>query len=698
MLSGNYYRIMPAKCLCLGALLCSLALAIPDVITRWDFNSPVPDASTATGSLLPSIGAGTAAKVGPVTESFAGGGASDPAASDNTAWNTSEYPAVNLANKTAGVRFNVSTVGYDRISVSYSQRNSSTASRYSRFQYSTNGGITFLELDPAATLNANFTNRTVDLSGFSGVATNSLFVFRLVTEWERTATLSGLNEYVATADTSTYNVSGTIRFDMVTISGTPLPGANTPPTISAVSNQVLRVGKTSPAIPFDVFDGESPAASLALQATSSNPATLSPATIILGGSGTNRTVSLTAGDQPGVATVTLYVIDPGGKSNNNSFAVTVLPANTAPVISTFPPTNVIAGQDLAALPFTVGDAESPADALFVSAASENQGLVPTGLLTLGGSGSNRTLTVGCAPGQHGIAPITVNVSDGTNTSQAEFALMVRPSAEIVFLDPFDYADGSLLTNSGFLWNNRSGTEGQAQVLGGKLLLTATNTEDVMGKLAGGPYGRGSNVSLFAGFDLRLLVPPKANPGYFAHFSDGTSLRARIFAGLSNAAPNCFRLLVANGSATNFAHSLDLETNVCYRVVVQFDLDSLSSRLWVNPTSADDPSVAALDIVSPVSKITGFGFRQDADLGATMVVDDLRVGLTFASVSATNAFATRPVVTIGTAAGGPVLTWSDPAFLLQSAPSPEGLFTNVPGAQSPHAPIAPGSVRYFRLVK
>ena len=689
---------MQTRCLLLGALWCSLVPATADIITRWDFNSPVPDASTATGTTLPSQGMGAATKVGPVTESFAAGSSNDPAPSDNTAWNTTEYPAVNLANKSAGVRFDVSTVGYQGISVSYSQRNSNTASRYTRFQYSTNGGVTFLDLAAAATLNANFTNRTVDLSALPGVADNPLFAFRLVAEWEYTATMSGLSGYIATADGSTYGVGGTIRIDMVSVSGTLLPGANTPPTISSVPNQLLRVSATSPEIPFTILDAESPAASLLLQAASSRAETIPVSGISFGGEGANRTVTLTAGAQPGTATVTLYVIDPGGKSNHTSFAVNVLPANTVPVISAIPSTNVIAGQGLGPLPFTVGDAESPADALVVSAVSANPGLAPNELLALSGTGSNRTLAVSFTPGQHGVAPLTVRVSDGTNTAETAFSLMVRPSADIVFLDPFNYADGSLLTNSGYLWDNRSGVEGQAQVSGSQFLLTSTNTEDVIGKLAGGPYGRGSNVSLYAGFNLKLLALPKSNPGYFAHFSDGTTLRARVFAGLSNAAPNSFRLLIANGSETNTPHSLNLATNVSHRVVVQFDLDALSSRLWVNPASPDDPSITAVDAVSAVSKISGFGFRQDADLGTTMLVDDLRVGLTFASVAVTNNPATRPLLGIANSGGGPVLTWSDPAFILQSAPTPEGPYAPVTGAQSPHSPPPTASARFFRLAK
>src|SRR5207249_2857769 len=97
-------------------------------------------------------------------------------------------------------------------------------------------------------------------------------------------------------------------------------------------------------------------------------------------------------------------------------------------------------------------------------------LVPNGNIVFGGSGSNRSVTITPAAGQTGVTPISVTVSDGTNTASALFPFMVTPSATVIFYEPFAYADGSLLTNSAFLWQNRSGTLGQCQVTNQQLLL------------------------------------------------------------------------------------------------------------------------------------------------------------------------------------------------------------------------------------
>jgi hypothetical protein len=44
----------------------------------------------------------------------------------------------------------------------------------------------------------------------------------------------------------------------------------------------------------------------------------------------------------------------------------------------------------------------------------------------------------------------------------------------------------------------------------------------------------------------------------------------------------------------------------------------------------------------------------------------------------------------------VLSWSDPTFGLQVAPTPNGTFTNIPDATSPYTNSITGNQQYFRL--
>ncbi len=103
------------------------------------------------------------------------------------------------------------------------------------------------------------------------------------------------------------------------------------------------------------------------------------------------------------------------------------PTNTPPTISTIPALSVTSGQATVAIPFTIGDAETPATSLTVSGSSSSTTLVPNANIVFGGSGANRTVTVTPAAGNTGTAQITVTVSDGTNTASSPFTLTVTPA-------------------------------------------------------------------------------------------------------------------------------------------------------------------------------------------------------------------------------------------------------------------------------
>jgi hypothetical protein len=679
------------------ALLALLGSGRAATIAQWNFNSPTPDGSATTGTTAPSAGSGTASLVGSTTATFATGDpSSDPALTDNSGWGTAGYPAATSPNR-GGVRFDVDTTGYENITISWSQRNSATASRYGRLQYTVDGS-NFTDADVITITTSNvFTSETVNLAGIPAVANAPAFGFRIVDEWESTATGSGSAAYVATATGSTYGTSGTWRFDMVTVSGTVIAGANTPPSISSLSDQTIRVNQSSGDIPLTVGDAEDPADALTLGKDSSNPGVIPPTNITFGGSGSDRTVNVTAGSQPGSSVISVYVIDSGARSISTSFTVTVLPANTVPLISAIPRTNTTANTATPAIGFTVSDLETPAASLALSAASANTALVPNPNIVFGGSGNDRTVTISPAGGQTGVAPITVTVSDGTNTASSSFAVMVTPSPGVLFYDPFNYGNGSLLTNSGFLWDHRSGTiMGECQVTNGALQVTAAQAEDVSATLVGAPYLKGSNTVLYAAFKMTVLTLPKSTPDYFAHFASGTTHRGRIYVGApTNGAPGSLRLFVSNATDTNTVPAGDLYTNTPCTVVLRYNIDGAASTLWLNPTSESDSGATASDLTNVIS-ISSFNFRQDSGCGATVLVDDLKVGLSFAAVTGTNA-ASIPIPLVARRNSNTlILTWSDPDFGLQAAPAVTGTYTDVPGATSPYTNAIGASLKFFRL--
>ena len=104
------------------------------------------------------------------------------------------------------------------------------------------------------------------------------------------------------------------------------------------------------------------------------------------------------------------------------FTLTVQAAgtNTPPTISAIGAQTVVSGHSTAAIPFTIGDAQTAAASLTLSKSSSSTTLVPTANIVFGGSGASRTVTVTPAAGQTGSAQITVTVSDGTNTASSAF--------------------------------------------------------------------------------------------------------------------------------------------------------------------------------------------------------------------------------------------------------------------------------------
>ena len=107
---------------------------------------------------------------------------------------------------------------------------------------------------------------------------------------------------------------------------------NTPPIISVIPVQVIAAGAHTPALPFTVNDAETAADRLVVSATSSNPDLIPAAGIVLGGSGANRTVTVTPGaNLTGTAVVTLTVTDEGRLATKTTFNVTV--TSPTPVLS-----------------------------------------------------------------------------------------------------------------------------------------------------------------------------------------------------------------------------------------------------------------------------------------------------------------------------------------------------------------------------
>ncbi len=205
---------------------------------------------------------------------------------------------------------------------------------------------------------------------------------------------------------------------------TPPPPVNTPPTITSVANQTINEDNSTATLNFTVGDAETSAANLTVTATSSNTTLVPAANIVLGGSGSSRTVKVTpAANQFGTATVTLKVSD-GVNTTSTSFVVTVNAVNDLPTISAISAQTTLEDTATGDIAFTVSDVETPAANLTVTASSSNQTLVPNASIALGGSGANRTVKVTPGQDQFGTVTITLTVNDGSATATTSFVLTV----------------------------------------------------------------------------------------------------------------------------------------------------------------------------------------------------------------------------------------------------------------------------------
>jgi hypothetical protein len=196
------------------------------------------------------------------------------------------------------------------------------------------------------------------------------------------------------------------------------------PTISTIANQTINEDGSVGPLALNISDVETPAGELRLSAVSSNPAVVPSASVVIGGSGANRSVTITPpANAFGTSTITLTVTDGFNTTSTTSFAVTVNSVNDLPAISQLPRAVAPYNGNTGALSFTLGDVETGVGQLTLSASSSNAALVPTDNIVLGGSGSARTVTVTPASNVGGEVTITLTATDA-NGGQTQMAFPV----------------------------------------------------------------------------------------------------------------------------------------------------------------------------------------------------------------------------------------------------------------------------------
>lgn len=205
-----------------------------------------------------------------------------------------------------------------------------------------------------------------------------------------------------------------------------IPPPNTPPAISPITNQIIELGQPLIPIRFTVHDRETPPSNLVVKAKSLNPGLISDPSILLGGSGSNRTMTFpTNFPQTGTAPLVLWVED-GSLSATNLFVVKVKPAYQPPVLKGLTDQSVKLGAPTVRIPFQVAESDLAAEGIYVGVASSNPSFIPPASVRIEGSGASRVLVIDPAPQQVGQAIFAVSVSDArTNLTESFWFRVTR---------------------------------------------------------------------------------------------------------------------------------------------------------------------------------------------------------------------------------------------------------------------------------
>lgn len=213
-------QFKPALLLAAAALIASSAQATPVAIAQWNYN---------TGSTKQTFSTNGAsfATLGGITTSFASGssdGRSSDPDSPNSALNTSGYGTATTGNMTRGVQYMIDTSGYQDVIFSFDQRNSNTGSAWIALLYTLDDGDNWTKAEQFKISGTNFlNNRSFSFADIEGADNNAGFGVQLVAMFA-----PGTSSYAAAGATSTFGSAGTIRYDMVTLSGTEIPEAVIP--------------------------------------------------------------------------------------------------------------------------------------------------------------------------------------------------------------------------------------------------------------------------------------------------------------------------------------------------------------------------------------------------------------------------------------------------------------------------------------
>lgn len=326
--------------------------------------------------------------------------------------------------------------------------------------------------------------------------------------------------------------------------------SNTAPTLTDVLAQTINEDG-SVTVNVTVGDAQTPVNALTLSASTNNNALFPNGSVTFGGSGANRTITLTpAANAFGTAIVSYVVTDGGGMSVTKTFTVTVNSVNDAPVFSATQGTLSLTQN----VTMTSATAPIATDADTPSLTYSMTGL-PTGL-----SFDPATRAITGTPTVTGTFTVTYSVTDGTSTVTQSFQTVVAAAHVPPIMGDVP---------------NQTGSTGTAFNLNLSSYVTATNGDAILGyAVASGSLPPGLTLNTATG----AITGTPTTAGTFgitvlAYDTDGNSNADSVAFSIADAtAPNVPTVTAGYPSITS-ANSVTVEVN-----------GEVGSTVWVNGTS------------------------------------------------------------------------------------------------------------------
>jgi hypothetical protein len=207
----------------------------------------------------------------------------------------------------------------------------------------------------------------------------------------------------------------------------PPPPATYPPVVIAPSQVQATSSKAVVSFQVVVNDPDTPIGSVTLAGVADPSGEVSGITIT--GSSNVRTVAVTLTGLNSTEFVEIDLTATDASSLTGTATTKIVgpipsppppPPNSPPTITAIADQSAVSGTTIGPIAFVVGDDYTPAASLTVFASSANQAVVPNSGLTLGGTGSIRTVTVDPLNGTvTGTSNITVTVVDGGGLTAAD---------------------------------------------------------------------------------------------------------------------------------------------------------------------------------------------------------------------------------------------------------------------------------------